>query len=60
MMRDDAKAVKDDPDALPRDTSRFKRLYPNGRAEIRDTPTECLPYMTTYEMALAREAEPEA
>ena len=49
--RDDAKVVKDDPQALPRDISRFKRLYPNGRVKIREVPTTTLPYLTTYEMA---------
>lgn len=37
-------------DALPRDISRFKRLYPNGRAIITDHVNTPLAYLSTAEL----------
>lgn len=59
-MRDENKVVRDDPRALPRDVSRFRSLYPNGRAIIRDNPTLHLPFLTTYEMTLDHDAKAQA
>lgn len=50
-MRDTAEAVVNDaPQALPRDVTRFKSLYPNGRAIIKDGDLVQVPYMTSFEM----------
>lgn len=37
-------------EALPRDVSRFKRLYPNGRAVIREDADQTLGYLSTVEL----------
>ncbi|MFC3207208.1 hypothetical protein [Aquamicrobium soli] len=38
--------------ALPRDISRFKRLYPNGRAVIREDADTTLAFLSTAELVL--------
>lgn len=37
-------------EALPRDISRFRKLYPNGRATIKDNPAPTLGFISTLEM----------
>lgn len=36
--------------ALPRDISRFKKLYENGRAVIKSDPDKTLGYVSTVEL----------
>lgn len=35
---------------LPRDISRFKKLYPNGRAVIKSDPTKTFAFLSTIEL----------
>lgn len=37
-------------DALPRDISRFKKLYPNGRAVIGETAAKTAGFISTIEL----------
>lgn len=45
-----------DPKALPRNTARFKSLFPNGRAEIKPGATPTLGFVTSYQLVAATEA----
>lgn len=51
-----SEVVKSDaPRALPRDISRFKKLYPNGRAILKENPDTTLAYLSTAELVLESE-----
>ena len=39
---------------LPRDASRFLRLYPNGRVTIKDGASPFPRFLTSYELALSK------
>ena len=43
-------AIESGKQALPRDVSRFKKLYPNGRAVIRANPDSTLGCISTAEL----------
>lgn len=48
-------AVQDAKNALARDLTRFKTLYPNGEAKLKANPTNEFAYLNSAEMvALAR------
>jgi hypothetical protein len=42
---------------LPRDESRFKYFYPNGKPQLPANFEGVLAFKTTYERAIEREAE---
>jgi hypothetical protein len=44
-------------EALPRDVSRFKKLYANGRAVIREDADKTLGYLSTVELVSEKQSE---
>lgn len=42
--------VRREAEALPRDVSRFKKLYANGRAVIKENADKTLGYLSTAEL----------
>jgi hypothetical protein len=45
-----------DADALARDVSRFRTLYPNGEAKLRENPTKYFGYLNSAEMVAMTKA----
>ena len=55
-MEDNCKDPVEGRHPLPRDVSRFKRLYPNGRAKIRKNADKTLGYISTIELTSSQGA----
>lgn len=55
-MQESDNVTRDSQSALPRDTSRFKHLHPNGRAVIRKDAPKSLGFISTAEL-LSAEAQ---
>ncbi|WP_439572770.1 hypothetical protein [Phreatobacter sp.] len=49
-MQESDNVARDSQSALPRDTSRFKHLHPNGRAVIRTDAQKALEFISTAEL----------
>lgn len=52
-----AGAVSANENALARDTTRFQRFYPNGRAKIKTDATDSIGVMNSIELIEAARAE---
>ncbi|WP_158001924.1 hypothetical protein [Pseudorhizobium pelagicum] len=50
MNHDREPAVQDAKNALARDITRFKTLYPNGEAKLKVDPTKHFAYLNSAEM----------
>lgn len=55
LNHDREPAVQDAKNALARDITRFKTLYPNGEAKLKPNPSQTFSYLNSAEMvALAK------